>query len=83
MTEVDRAGYGPGQMGYLSAHQMGSCRMGTDARNSVIGPDHQAHAIKGLFVADASAFPTALGSNPMITIMAMAHRAARFIAAAS
>jgi choline dehydrogenase-like flavoprotein len=82
MADVDRAGYRPGQMGYLSAHQMGSCRMGIDARNSVIGPDHQSHAIKGLFIADASAFPTALGSNPMITIMAMAHRAARYIAAA-
>jgi long-chain-alcohol oxidase len=83
MADADRAGYGPGQMGYLSAHQMGSCRMGTDPGRSVIGEDHQAHAVKGLFVADASAFPSALGSNPMITIMAMAHRAARFIAAAS
>jgi len=82
MADVDRAGYGPGQMGYLSAHQMGSCRMGTDARRSVIGADYQSHAVKGLFVADASAFPSALGSNPMITIMAMAHRASRFIAAA-
>jgi long-chain-alcohol oxidase len=82
LAEVDRAGYGPGQMGYLSAHQMGSCRMGSDPASSAIGPDHQSHTVKGLFVADASAFPTALGTNPMITIMAMAHRASRFIAAA-
>lgn len=81
MTEVDRAGYGPGQMSYLSAHQMGSCRMGPDPASSAIGPDQQSHEVKGLFVADASAFPTALGSNPMITIMAMAHRAARAVAA--
>jgi long-chain-alcohol oxidase len=82
LAEVDRAGYGPGQMGYLSAHQMGSCRMGADPASSAIGPDHQSHTVKGLFVADASAFPTALGTNPMITIMGMAHRASRFIAAA-
>lgn len=82
MAEVDRAGYGPGQMGYLSAHQMGSCRMGIDPASSAIGPDHQSHRVKSLFVTDASAFPTALGSNPMITVMAMAHHAVPAIAAA-
>jgi choline dehydrogenase-like flavoprotein len=82
MSEVDRAGYGSGQMGYFSFHQMGSCRMGNDPATSVVGPDHEAHLVKGLFVADGSAFPSASGVNPMITIMAMAHRASRFIAAA-
>ncbi len=81
MAEVDRHGYGPGQMAYVSFHQMGSCRMGIDPATSVIGADHQAHDVKGLFVADGSAFPSASGVNPMITIMAMAHRASRFIAA--
>jgi choline dehydrogenase-like flavoprotein len=82
MDEVDRRGYGVGQMGFLSFHQMGSCRMGNDPETSVIKPDHETHAIKGLFVADGSAFPSASGVNPMITIMSMAHRASRFIAAA-
>ncbi len=82
MEEVDRRGYGPGQMSYLSFHQMGSCRMGVDPETSVIKPDHESHAVKGLFVADGSAFPNASGVNPMITIMSMAHRASRFIAAA-
>jgi len=82
MDDVDRHGYGPGQIGYVSFHQMGSCRMGNDSQTSVIGADHQAHAVNGLFVADGSAFPSASGVNPMITIMAMAHRASRFIAAA-
>ena len=82
MDDVDRHGYGPGQMAYVSFHQMGSCRMGNDPATSVIGPDHQAHTVKGLFIADGSAFPSASGVNPMITIMAMAHRASRFIAAA-
>jgi choline dehydrogenase-like flavoprotein len=81
MDEVDRNGYGPGQMAYVSFHQMGSCRMGNDPTTSVIGPDHEAHSVTGLFVADGSAFPSASGVNPMITIMAMAHRASRFIAA--
>ena len=82
LDDVDRNGYGAGQMAYVSFHQMGSCRMGNHPATSVIGPDHEAHAVKGLFVADGSAFPSASGVNPMITIMAMAHRASRFIAAA-
>src|SRR5712691_27064 len=82
MNEVDRNGYGPGQMSYVSFHQMGTCRMGNDPATSVIRPDHQVHVVKGLYVADGSAFPSASGVNPMITIMAMAHRASRFIAAA-
>jgi choline dehydrogenase-like flavoprotein len=82
MEDVDRQGYGVGQMGYLSFHQMGSCRMGTDPQTSVVKPDHETHLVKNLFVADGSAFPSASGVNPMITIMSMAHRASRFIAAA-
>jgi choline dehydrogenase-like flavoprotein len=56
--------------------------MGTDPQTSVIKPDHEAHTVRNLFVADGSAFPSASGVNPMITIMSMAHRASRFIAAA-
>lgn len=82
MEAVDRAGYGPGQMGYLSAHQMGSARMGGDPASSAFGPDHQSHTVKGLYIGDASAFPTATGTNPMIVIMAMAHHAAGSVAAA-
>src|SRR5207302_7549093 len=52
MDDVDRHGYGPGQMSYVSFHQMGTCRMGNDPATSVIGPDHQGLAGKGLLVAD-------------------------------
>jgi choline dehydrogenase-like flavoprotein len=67
----------------FSAHQMGTCRMGTDPRTSVADPWGQLHHVTGVWVGDASAFPTATGTNPMITIMALAHRNAQAIAAAS
>ena len=73
MEEVDRRGYGVGQMGYLSFHQMGSCRMGNDPETSVIKPDHETPAVRGLFVADGSAFPSASGVNPRSPITSMAH----------
>ena len=36
---------------------------------------------RGLYVADASLFPTALGTNPMLTTMTMARRVARTVLA--
>ncbi len=67
----------------FSAHQMGSCRMGTDPETSVAGPWGELHDTPGVWIGDASAFPTSSGTNPMISIMALAHRTAEAIAAAS
>ena len=50
--------------------------MGRDPKTSVVGLDHQAHDVPGLYIVDGSTVPTALGVNPQITIMAMATRAA-------
>lgn len=79
---VDAAGYGPNDLLLVTFHQMASCRMGADARTSVVNQDNQVHGIAGLYVVDASTFPSASGVNPMLTIMAIAHRAARIIGAA-
>ncbi len=51
------------------AHPMSSCRMGTDPATSVVDTDGQAHLLPGLFLADASVFPTSIGVNPQITTM--------------
>ncbi|MGE5101506.1 MAG: GMC family oxidoreductase N-terminal domain-containing protein [Deltaproteobacteria bacterium] len=56
----------------FSAHQMGTCRMGRDARTAVCDENGQVFGVRGLFVADASAFPASSGVNPMITVMALA-----------
>jgi len=67
----------------FSAHQMGTCRMGTDPSTSVAGPWGELHDVSGVWIGDASAFPTPSGTNPMITIMALAHRNAEAVAAAA
>lgn len=64
----------------FSAHQMGTCRMGTDPADSVAGPWGELHDTPGVWIGDGSAFPTPSGTNPMITIMALAHRTAEAIA---
>ncbi|KAL4788925.1 hypothetical protein BDV19DRAFT_44404 [Aspergillus venezuelensis] len=65
---------------WASAHQMGSCRMGTSPRYSVVDPDGQVWGTKGLYVVDASIFPSASGVNPMITNMGIADHISRNIA---
>lgn len=56
----------------FSAHQMGTCRIGRDARTAVCDETGQVFGVRGLYVADASAFPASSGVNPMITVMALA-----------
>jgi choline dehydrogenase-like flavoprotein len=65
----------------FSAHQMGTCRMGRDARTAVCDERGAVFGVRGLFMADASAFPASSGVNPMITIMALAHHTAQRIKA--
>jgi choline dehydrogenase-like flavoprotein len=54
--------------------------MGTDPSTSAINADNESHEVRNLFVVDASAFPTASGVNPMLTIYGIARRAAGRIA---
>jgi choline dehydrogenase-like flavoprotein len=59
-----------------SAHQMGSCRMGSSAEDAVADGRGELHDTRGVWVGDASAFPTATGVNPMVSIMVLAERTA-------
>ncbi|MDX1658814.1 MAG: GMC family oxidoreductase [Nitriliruptorales bacterium] len=62
-----------------SAHQTGSARMGRDPATSVADPDGQLHETPGVWIGDGSGFPTAVGTHPMLTIMALARRTAHRI----
>ena len=52
---------------------MGSARMGASPELSAASPTGETWDVRNLVVADGSAFPTASGVNPMITIEAIAH----------
>ena len=60
----------------FTVHLMGTARMGADAYSSVIDLNGEIWDLPGCYVADASVFPTAIGVNPQVTIMAMATRIA-------
>ncbi len=72
---------GAGGSPLFSAHQMSSARMGTDPATSVADPTGQLHDVAGVFIGDTSGFPTAVGSNPMLTCLALARRTAHAILA--
>ena len=65
--------FGPGRGSLYSFHIMGSARMGASAATSAASPTGETWDVRNLVIADGSAFPTASGVNPMITIEAIAH----------
>jgi choline dehydrogenase-like flavoprotein len=65
-----------GDLQLMAFHPLGTARAGADPRRSVTDAAGLVHGVPGLYVADASVVPTALGVNPQITIMALATRMA-------
>ena len=62
---------------------MGTARIAADDGAGVCDADGAVHGAEGLYVADASLFPTSVGVNPMMTIIAFAKRVAAGIAEAT
>ena len=79
LERIESAPYGPADVAIFTAHQMGSCRMGSDPADSVADGRGQLRDVRGVWIGDASAFPTAPGVNPMVSIMSLAHRTAQNI----
>ncbi|WP_436501719.1 GMC family oxidoreductase N-terminal domain-containing protein [Actinokineospora sp. HUAS TT18] len=65
--------------GTVTAHPLGSCRIGDDPAVSALDHRHELRGHPGLFVTDGAAVPTALCVNPSLTIAALADRASSFI----
>lgn len=61
---------------FSSTHVFGSCRMGADARTSVVDAFGKSHRWQNLRIMDASVFPSSGGGeSPSLTIEALALRA--------
>lgn len=57
-----------------AGHIIGTLRMGTDARSSVVDSDLRSHDHSNLFMAGSAVFPTSATANPSLTIAALALR---------
>jgi len=65
---------------YPSTHNLGTCRMGKTAADSVCNSFGQTHDIANLFISDGSQFTTGGAENPTLTIVTLAIRQADYIA---
>ena len=65
----------------ISRHSMGTARMGDDPRTSVCDPWQRLWDVDNVVVTDSSVFPTSTGYGPTLTLVALAVRAARALAA--
>jgi choline dehydrogenase-like flavoprotein len=68
------AGCNPG----LGIHEMGTARMGTDPKTSVLNKWNQVHAAPNVFVTDGAFMTSASCVNPSLTYMAFTARAANY-----
>ena len=66
---------------FISYQPQGTMRMGGDARSAVVDGWGEAHAVRNLFVCDASVFPTSVAVPPQITVMTLATRSASHLIA--
>lgn len=71
LTMVDKAPRPPGS----AVHECGTARMGSDPASSVLDPHNQCWDARGLYVTDASSFPSQGTQNPTLTLLALTARA--------
>ncbi len=60
-------------------HEIGTARMGTDPKRSVLNRWCQAHEMNNLFVTDGAAWVSSGCQNPTLTMMALTVRACEYI----
>jgi len=80
LPEFETTRFRPSELRLEAFHPMGTARISSDPAAGVCGPDGSVNGVGGLYVADGSLFPTAVGVNPMMTIIALSKRIAAGIA---
>jgi len=70
---------GPPTTPGIFVHEVGTARMGTDAKKSVLNRFNQAWDVKNLFVTDGACFVSNPNQNPTLTMMAITARACDYL----
>jgi len=67
------------RFGAYGGHHIGTARMGSDPRTSVVDANCRVHSVGNLFVAGSAAFPTSSQANPTLTLIALSLRLGRHL----
>jgi choline dehydrogenase-like flavoprotein len=62
-----------------ASHHMGTTRMGSDPKTSVVDSNCKLHSVENVYIAGSSVFPTSGCTNPTFTIVALAIRLAEHL----
>jgi choline dehydrogenase-like flavoprotein len=81
LAQFEAAKFKPSELRLEAFHPMGTARIAADPRQGVCAADGSVQGSDGLYVADASLFPTSVGVNPMMTVIAFSKAVSRGIAA--
>jgi choline dehydrogenase-like flavoprotein len=76
VAEFEATRFKPSELRLEAFHPMGTARIAANPAEGVCAADGSVNGVAGLHVADASLFPTAVGVNPMMTIIAFAKQVA-------
>ena len=83
LAEFEATRFRPSELRLEAFHPMGTARIAADPREGACAADGSLHGTRDLYVADGSLFPTSVGVNPMMTIIAFSKQISRGIAAGS
>jgi choline dehydrogenase-like flavoprotein len=80
LADFEATSFKPSELRLEAFHPMGTARIAADPREGACAVDGSVHGVRDLYVADGSLFPTSVGVNPMMTIIAFSKQVARGVA---
>ncbi len=80
LADFEATAIKPAELRLEAFHPMGTARIASDRKQGVCAADGAVNGVKGVYVADAALFPTSVGVNPMMTVIAFSKRVAAGVA---
>ena len=77
LPKLARLAFEPATVPLISAHQMGTARMGPSAKTAACSPSGELYDAPGVFVFDSSLFPSSPSSHIMAPVLTIAHHLSR------